>query len=586
MRISPALTACCIALPLLNAVFPAETRAAAKRPNVVLIITDDQGYGDLGVHGNPKIKTPHIDRLASQSLELTHFHVSPVCSPTRSALMTGRYNYRTGVVDTFQGRSMMHADEVTLAEMLRAGGYQTGIFGKWHLGDNYPLRAIDQGFQEAFVLKGGGIGQPSDPPGGDSYFNPTLWHNGKAEKTSGYVSDVITTAAIEFIGQQRDKPFFVYLPFNCPHSPFDVPDEYYLPYKTMDLSASQFPSVGNPLPVKLPLDDTARAYGMITNIDDNVGRLLSKLDELQLVDDTIVIFMTDNGPPQPRFNSGLRNRKTTVYDGGIRVPCFVRWPGKLKAGAKVEPIAAHIDLAPTLLAACGVEKPSEVKFDGQNLLPLWTGDVKETPERTLYFQWHRGDVPLVNRACAARGVRYKILQPLGVTDSTSRQEPNFELYDMQADPFEQHDLAEQLPEVVAQMRKGYEAWFHDVSSTRGYAPPRIFLGAAQENPVLLTRQDMRASTAGGGPRSLGHWEVEVARAGKFNVKLIFAETKTAGNARLKLGDVALQQPIEIGAKQCVWGGVQFPAGPASLTPEIVQAGDSTGVQYVDVEWIE
>src|SRR5262245_2707587 len=193
--------------------------AEAKGPNVLVIITDDQGHGDLGFHGNPKIRTPHLDQLARQSVQLTYFYVSPVCSPTRSSLMTGRYNYRTGVVDTFLGRSLMYPDEVTLAEMLGAAGYRTGIFGKWHLGDNYPMRPIDQGFQEALVLRGGGIGQPSDPPGGSSYFDPVLQHNGRQEKKAGYCSDVYTDAALEFIKAGSDRPFFVYLPFNCPHAP-------------------------------------------------------------------------------------------------------------------------------------------------------------------------------------------------------------------------------------------------------------------------------------------------------------------------------------------------------------------------------
>src|SRR5438552_8436757 len=192
--------------------------------NVVILLADDQGYGDLGCHGNPKIQTRHLDKLASQSVELKYFYVSPVCAPTRASLMTGRYNYRTGVVDTFLGRAQMFGDEVTLAEMLRAAGYRTGIFGKWHLGDNFPLRAMDQGFEESLVHRGGGIGQPSDPPGGSSYFDPLLQHNGRLTEEKGYCSDVFTDAALEFIEQQRGGPFFVYLAFNAPHTPLQVPD--------------------------------------------------------------------------------------------------------------------------------------------------------------------------------------------------------------------------------------------------------------------------------------------------------------------------------------------------------------------------
>ena len=301
----------------------AQTPAKAKKPNVILIMTDDQGHGDLGCHGNPVIKTPNIDKLAKQSVRMKNFYVSPVCSPTRSSLLTGRYNYRTGVVDTFIGRSLMHPDEVTLAALLRAVGYRTGIFGKWHLGDNYPLRAIDHGFHEALVLKGGGIGQPSDPPGGESYFNPILQHNGKAVKKEGFVSDIITDAAIDFISKNKDGPFLCYLPFNCPHGPLEVPKKYYDMYKGK-IKVADFPKTGYPVEGKVDLDATAKIYGMITNVDDNLGRLFAKLDELGLANDTIVIFMTDNGPQQPRYNSGMRGRKATVFEGGTRVPFFVR----------------------------------------------------------------------------------------------------------------------------------------------------------------------------------------------------------------------------------------------------------------------
>ncbi|MDQ3651361.1 MAG: sulfatase-like hydrolase/transferase, partial [Acidobacteriota bacterium] len=263
----------------------------AKRPNVILIITDDQGHGDLGFHGNPKIKSPNIDRLARESTRFVNFYVSPVCAPTRASLMTGRYNYRTGVVDTYLGRAMMHPDEVTLAEMLSRAGYRTGIFGKWHLGDNYPMRPMDQGFEESLIHFGGGIGQPSDPavPGGSSYFDPVLQHNGKQVKTKGYCSDVYTDAAINFITENRNKPFFTYLAFNAPHTPLQVPRSYFEQYKGMKLDRSEFPSTGHTLPANVDSDTTAKVYGMVTNIDDNLGRLFSKLEELRIADNTILI---------------------------------------------------------------------------------------------------------------------------------------------------------------------------------------------------------------------------------------------------------------------------------------------------------
>ena len=291
-----------------------------------------------------------------------NFHVMPVCSPTRACLMTGRYNYRTGVTDTYLGRSLMHPDETTLAEMLAAGGYRTGIFGKWHLGDNYPMRAMDKGFQESLVLNGGGLAQPGDPPDPvderGAYFNATLRHNGTWVKTKGYVSDVITDAAMQFIEKKSDRPFFVYLPFNCPHAPHQVPDEYRRHYPAEDFAAAAFPQKGHPMAAKHDPDDLARVYGMIENIDDNVGRLLAKLDELKLADNTIVVLFSDNGCQKHNgYNAGFQGWKGTPFEGGIHQFCFIRWPAQLQAGRQVDRIAAHIDLAPTLLDLCGVPKP-------------------------------------------------------------------------------------------------------------------------------------------------------------------------------------------------------------------------------------
>jgi arylsulfatase A-like enzyme len=573
-----ALLAVLLALLFLGS---AAAQADTKRPNVLLLITDDQGHGDLGCHGNPIIRTPHLDRLAQQGVQLTSFYVMPVCSPTRACLLTGRYNYRTGVVDTFLGRSLMHPDEVTLAELLGAAGYRTGIFGKWHLGDNYPMRPIDQGFQEALVLKGGGIGQPSDPPGGSSYFDPILQHNGKPEKTKGYCSDVFTDAAIRFIEQQREQPFFVYLAFNAPHAPLQVPDRYYEPYRKRNLKVEDFPAVGHPIGGKFDPDVTARVYGMVTNIDDNLGRLFARLDELKLADDTIVIFLTDNGPQQPRYNSGLRGLKGSVYDGGIRVPCFIRWPGRFAAGRAIDRVAAHIDLTPTLLDACGVAPPKGVPLDGRSLLPLLKGEGGDWPDRTIYIQWHRGDEPELYRACAARSQRWKLVQPQGAGAMKFAGKPKFELYDMVADPYELKDVADQHPEVVERMRKGYEEWFKDVSSTRGYAPVRIHLGSAQENPVVLTRQDWRGPRAGWGPKDRGYWEVYAA-AGRYTVTVHFAPAPAGATAHLKLGPVRLEKPVPAGAKDCTFGPLQLDAGPARLEAWTASGPDEAGVLFVEV----
>lgn len=575
-----------------------QTTASAAdpaRPNVLVIIVDDMGYGDLGFHGNPKIRTPYIDALARQSVQVQHFYVSPVCAPTRASLMTGRYNYRTGVVDTALGRALMYPDEVTLAEMLGAAGYRTGIFGKWHLGDNYPLRAIDQGFQEALVLKGGGIGQPSDPPGGSSYFDPLLLHNGKLVKTKGYCSDVFTDATIRFIdppsphhprgGKEEGRPFFAYLAFNAPHTPLQVPDAYHEPYKKMNLKAADFPALGQPIGAKFDPDITAKIYGMVTNIDDNLGRLFAKLDELKLAENTIVVFLTDNGPQQPRFTAGLRDRKGSVYEGGIHVPCFVRWPARLQAGRKVEPIAAHIDVAPTILEACGVSKPQSVQFDGRSLFPLLKGEPVAMQERTLYFQWHRGDVPELYRACAARTQRWKLVQPLGTGATKFAGKPRFELYDLAADPFEQNDLAGRHPEIVDKMRRGYEDWYKDVSATRGYDPPRIYLGTSHENPVILTRQDWRGPRAGWAPGDVGHWEVQVAEAGNYAVTVRFDPAGDGATVGLSLGKLVLANSIVKGEAEATWR-TQLPAGPGRLEAWVGGKGARTGVRFAEIKRLE
>jgi hypothetical protein len=445
------------------------------------------------------------------------------------------------------------------------------------------MRPVDQGFQEALVHKGGGIAQPSDPPGGDSYFDPTLLHNGKPVKTKGYCSDVYTDAAIKFIEQKRAEPFFIYLAFNAPHAPPQLPASYYHPYKQMNLKVGDFPATGHAIGDKFHADTTARVYGMVTNIDDNLGRLFARLDELKLADDTVVIFLTDNGPQQSRYNSGMRERKGNVHDGGIRVPCFVRWPARLEAGRKVDRIAAHIDIAPTLLDACGAKKPEKVAFDGVSLLPLLEGKKGDWPDRTLYFQWHRGDVPQLYRACAARSQKYKIVQPLGAQDGKAPDKPVFKLYDMEKDPFEMNDLAGKHPDIVEKMKKGYEAWFKDVSGTRGYDPPRIHVGAPQENPSLLTRQDWRGPRAGWTPTSLGHWEVQVARPGTFTIKLLFAEAKEGGAAHFALLGVERKTDLKPGAKECLFEGVKLPAGPGKLEAWVARGKETAGVQYVEVK---
>jgi len=553
-------------------------------PNIVLIMTDDQGYGDLGIHGNPKIRTPNIDRLAGESVRVENFYVSPVCSPTRASLLTGRYNYRTGVVDTYLGRSLMHPDEVTLAEMLSSAGYRTGIFGKWHLGDNYPMRAMDQGFQESLVLNGGGIGQPSDPVGGESYFDPMLRKNGEWVKTKGYVSDVITDGAIEFISRNRNRPFFTYLAFNCPHTPLQVSERDYAEYLKMGLKPEDFPTAGHPIGERFDPLTTAKIYGMVENIDRNVGRLLSRLDELRLSGKTIVIFMTDNGPQQPRYNSGLRNLKGTVFEGGIRVPFLIRWKGRIDTARRADLAAAHLDVVPTLLDLAGIARPEGVKFDGISFAPLLRGQRMEDRGRSIYFQWHRGDAPEAGRAFAVRSGRYKLLQPRGAQPGWNPDDREFMLFNMIDDPFEMKNIAADHPGIVESMKMDYERWFEEVTASRDYAAPsRIFIGTDREKATRLTRQDWRGPNASWSTDSLGHWEVDVRRAREYRITLRFAPVTSKAVAVFRFGRTRSEIALNPGDSSTVVERIHLPKEQGRIEAFIRRDNRSTGVLDMVVE---
>jgi arylsulfatase A-like enzyme len=437
--------------------------ATSARPNVVIFLADDLGYGDLACHGNRHVKAPQLDVFAREAVELANFHVSPVCSPTRASLMTGRYNFRTGVADVFGPATVMDGAEVTLAERLKAAGYATGLFGKWHLGDAGEHAPNAQGFDEVLSFRGAAMKQ---------YFNPTLLHNGKEEPQQGYCMDLFADAANRFIRQHKAEPFFVYLPANLIHTPLLVAPGF----------AAQFDALG--------LGDTTRkVYGMIRSVDDNFGRVRATLKELGLEDNTLLIFASDNGPcsgsrPLDRHMAGLHGLKGTPYENGIRVPCFMRWPAGFAGPAKVTRLAAHIDVLPTVLEACGVASGGAQR-DGASLLPLLRNPAATWPDRTLFFQWDSGQQPRRGSAYAVLTEKWKLVQPCGM-DAPAQQHirdryaelcrlqgrgerniagaPRHELYDLAADPGETKDLAVAHPDVVARMRQQYEAWFDDVAA--------------------------------------------------------------------------------------------------------------------------
>ncbi|MDP3072233.1 MAG: arylsulfatase [Opitutaceae bacterium] len=553
-------------------------RAADQRPNIVLIMTDDQGYGDLGITGNPVLETPHIDALARGGATLKNFYVSPVCSPTRASLLTGRYSYRTRVVDTFKGRSMMEPDEVTLAEVLRAAGYATGIFGKWHLGDNYPMRATDQGFEEALTLRGGGLGQPSDPiENNRRYTDPILFHNNRQTQAKGYCTDVFFDAALGFIdaAQRNGRPFFTYITPNAPHSPFhDVPPELYEKYKAKDLSAVLM-KPGN------DADTVARIYAMEENIDQNVGRLMAHLKERRLLAHTLVIFMSDNGPDGFRFVGPMRGRKQEVLDGGIRSPFFLHWPARVAAGATNDRIAAHIDVMPTLLAAAAVPVPAGLKLDGRNLLPLLFGGERDWPDRALVLQSHRGDRPVPTHNMTVRTQRWKLVHPTGFGRETPPPDVPFELYDVLADPLERTNLAAREPGILQQLRDTYAAWFADVSATRpdNFAPPRIVIGSDRATTTFLSPQEWRVPATGDNGRE-GEWLLRAERAAAYSVELRWPKPVSPGTLELKAGPV--WHPVELTAAtdRVVIERLTLPAGDLDLSVTHRQGDTRTGAYHV------
>ena len=429
-----------------------------SRPNIILMITDDQGYGPVGRHGHPWIRTPNLDKLYDRSVRFTRFLVSPTCAPTRSALMTGRHPMRNGVTHTILERERMTLDATTLPQVLKTAGYTTGIFGKWHLGDEEPYQPHRRGFDEAFIHGAGGIGQAyecscADAPG-NKYFDPVLRHNGSFVKTKGFCTDLFFTGALGWIQKvhSSDAPFFAYITTNAPHGPFIAPPSNTKRFTDLGFSAK-----------------TAGFYGMIENIDENVGRLLDHLGRWKLLEDTVVIFMSDNGmtgggsgrmgkplgnSPDGEsmlpFNAGMKGLKGGVDEGGVRVPFFVRWDGRIRPGADYDRIAAHIDVFPTLAALAGAKLP-EGQVEGRSLLPLLENGKSEWADRFLFThrgRWPTGAEPNDHqwRAFAVRNQRFRLVE--GKT-----------LYDMEADPAQKTNVIDQHPDVVAAMRAAYDAWW-------------------------------------------------------------------------------------------------------------------------------
>ena len=512
-------------------------------PNVILIITDDQGYGDLNFNGNPNIITPALDNFAAESVRFNNFYVSPVCAPTRSSLMTGRYSLRTGVRDTYNGGAIMASSEVTLAEMLKQANFTTGIFGKWHLGDNYPSRPSDQGFDESLIHLAGGMGQVGDFTNyfkkDTSYFDPILWHNNEQKPYQGYCSDIFTENAIEFIEKNKNNPFFCYLSFNAPHNPLQVPDEYYQIYKNIDPTEGIDPNlIPNEKINEQTKENTRKVYAMVTNIDDNLKKLFSKVEELGIKENTIVIFMTDNGPQHARYVAGMKGRKTSVYNGGIRVPFYFRYPNEFSGDKEVDQMTAHIDLLPTLSKLCGTRIPEDRKIDGRNFIPSIEGKIQ--PERSFFSYWTRKYPELFNNIALQRG-QFKLV---GKTDYDSEIE-NFQLYDTNKDPFEKNNLIAQKKSIGLSLKEEMHQTFLElVNSENLKNPPRIILGSDFENPVYLNRNDAGGQRAvWNQEQAYSFWKVDINKEGLYDLKFKFLKPLPAnGNMYLEIGQ-SIQQKL-------------------------------------------
>ena len=425
--------------------------AADRPPNLVLILTDDQGWWDLGANGNRQIRTPNVDRLASEGVRFTHFYCSPVCSPTRAALMTGRHYQRTGAIDTFCGRDTLDRSERTLAEILKARGYRTACVGKWHLGRYMRYHPNERGFDEYFGFWQYGF---------MNYYEDSmeLWDNKQRVEATGYVTDVLTDRALRFMSSGSSQPYFLYLTYNAPHAPYLVPDKYIEPY----------------LKAGLPLQQ-ARIYGMVTCIDDNVGQLLKQVD-----DNTVVIFMSDNGGVSSFQKLGLRANKGTAYEGGIRVPFIARWPGRFPSGAVVDAPAQHVDVLPTVCDLTGATPPKDRKLDGYSILPLLKKGGGVSPHPYIYSQWNRVR-PVLDTIPGNRELRAS----WSIRDRDGwKLHSSGELFDLRQDPGEQTNLADKEPARARELRAEFERWFRDVTDRR-YERVPIEVGRPDENPVEI-----------------------------------------------------------------------------------------------------
>lgn len=574
MRLFAVFLSCCFAL--------ASAAAPAARPNIVVILADDQGWGDLGINGNTDAVTPHLDALGRSGARFAHFYVSSVCAPTRAEFFTGRYHPRTGVRGVSTGQERLNLDERTVADVFRAAGYATGAFGKWHNGSQWPYHPNARGFAEYEGFTSGHWAE---------YFDPALERNGQPVRGRGYIADHLTDRALDFIGRHRASPFFCYIPYNTPHSPWAVPAADWEKWRDRPIK------LRGPLGDKEDLATTRIVHAMNENLDRNVGRVLARLDELGLRENTLVVYFSDNGPNTARWNGGLKGRKGTVDEGGLRSPLLVRWPGRIAPGTVVQPIAGAIDLLPTLAALAGVPLPAAKPLDGTDLSPLLLGRTAVAPERLLF---------------AHQNGRLSVRSP------THRLDPAGELFDLRTDPGQARNVAAEQPEVARRLGAALAAWQAEALPHLSQAPAgpaRRNQVAPDDRPFPVGYREMprtvlpaRDGTAAGGvqrssnapnssffrnwttPEGRIAWDVEVRTAGTYDVEILytvpaadvgatvelaFGEKKLAGRVTPAWDppvqthqDTLPRPPAESPAKDfrpLALGSVDLPAGHGPLT---------------------
>lgn len=500
-----------------------------EKPNFLVVLTDDQGWGDVTSHSNPSIRTPVMDAFAASGARFDRFFVCPVCAPTRASILTGRVATRTGVTGLTRCKEAMRPSEVTIARTLRDAGYATGCFGKWHSGAHYPLNANGRGFDECFGFNGGHW---------NNYFDTVLERNGEPEQTTGYMIDVLTDEAIGFMEPNRDRPFLCYVPYNVPHLPFQVPDRYFDRYKADGLD-----------------DALACIYGMCENVDDNFARLLGTLDRLGIAGDTVVMFLSDNGPHTNRYNGGMRGRKGSLHEGGTRVPFFIRVPGTTTPGKVVRDIAAHVDLYPTILDLAGLPAPEGIALDGRSLVGLLRGQRDGWEDRVLWDHWH-GWV-------AYRDARYR-----SVINFDTPEDP--EIYDLTKDPGETTNVAHTVPELTRSLRKRAKEWYRSITKL-GLEVQPIPVGHPEWPRTELPAHEAYLSgdieysapvvwptetpfgwvhdwiTNWTSTDAFAYWNVDVAQAGEFDVSLLYACTPSDVGAVVRIE--ASDQQIDVGVDE-------------------------------------